>query len=88
MLREFWANFSDEITCQITMQPFETIGIPSPDECVGVAGLTVSLVVLTVAVSIHVLIFDSIWTWIAMVGGLLIGWVSVMYCVVWGQQAR
>ena len=67
------------------MQPYEWLGLPSPEECVGVAGLTISLGVLTLGIVIHVAVAASIWTWGLIVLGLFIGWVSFLYCVVWGQ---
>ena len=67
------------------MQPYETLGIPSPDECIGVGGLTVSLAILTVAIVIHLFVASSIWSLGLIIAGLFIGWVSFMYCVVWGE---
>ena len=68
-----------------SMEPYESLGLPSPDECIGVGGLTLSLIILTVGILAHILIADTLWTFGMIVAGLLIGWLSVMYCVVWGQ---
>ncbi len=68
------------------MQPYETLGLPSPDECIGIGGLTVSLAILTVGIVIHLLITSSIWSLGLIIVGLFIGWVSFMYCVVWGED--
>lgn len=65
------------------MEPFATLGIPSPAECPGILGLLFSVVAALVGV---------VWLF-AYAGGLgsfllialagLVGWVSFMYCVVW-----
>ena len=68
------------------MQPYETLGIPSPDECVGIGGLTVSLAILTTGIALYLFVAETIWIWMLIVLGLFIGWVSVMYCVVWGGE--
>ena len=67
------------------MEPYESLGLPSPDECIGVGGLTLSLMILTIGILSHIFIADSIWTFGMIIAGLLIGWLSFMYCIVWGQ---
>lgn len=65
----------------------ETLGVPSPDECVGVAGVAVSLVGLTVGVALLLLFQGGFLTWALVIASLLVGWVSFMYCVVWGESS-
>ena len=68
------------------MQPYETLGVPSPDECIGMGGLTVALVILTVGIVIHLLVQATIWSFGLIVLGLFVGWVSFIYCGLWGQR--
>lgn len=68
------------------MQPYETLGLPSPDECIGIAGLTISLLILTIGITIHFFITQSVLTFSVIVIGLFIGWVSFIYCGLWGQR--
>jgi hypothetical protein len=65
---------------------FETAGIPSPDECVGVAGLSVSLVGLTLGVAALVLLDQTFPAFAVLVASAVVGWVSFIYCVVWGES--
>ena len=67
------------------MQPYEYLGLPSPDECVGVIGLTASLLLLTIGVATHLFVADTIWSLGVIITGLFVGWVSFMYCIVWGR---
>lgn len=69
------------------MGVFETLGVPSPDECIGVAGLSVSLVGLTVGVLALLVLNLGFLAWALVVASLLVGWVSFLYCVVWGESA-
>lgn len=65
---------------------FETLGVPSPDQCVGVAGLTVALVGLTLGL-VGVLVLElGFAAWAVVVASLFVGWVSFLYCVVWGES--
>ena len=67
------------------MHPYDYLGLPSPDECIGVVGLTASLILLTIGIGLHLFVVDSIWTFGVIIAGLFVGWVSFMYCLVWGQ---
>ena len=68
------------------MQPYETLGLPSPGDCIGVLGLSVSLVILTIGIVVHLLILATIWSFVLIVAGLFIGWVSIIYCGLWTQR--
>jgi hypothetical protein len=68
------------------MGVYERLGVPSPGECVGVAGLTVSLVGFTVGVVAMVALEQTLPGFVLLVGSLLVGWVSFIYCVVWGES--
>jgi uncharacterized membrane protein len=65
---------------------YERLGIPSPDECVGVLGLAASLFGVTVGVAALFLLEQSLPGFAIVVGSLLIGWASFIYCVVWGES--
>ncbi len=68
------------------MQPYETLGLPSPDECIGVIGLTVSLALLTVGIVIHLFVAATVWSFAVIVAGLFVGWTSFIYCGLWSQR--
>lgn len=65
------------------MEPFETLGIPSPDECLGMVGLLVGLAGV-VAGLVWLLAYDGATpSFVLVVLSLLVGWVSVLYCTTW-----
>lgn len=68
------------------MSVSERLGIPSPDECVGVVGLVVSLVGVTVGVVALLVFSEELAVVAVIIASLLLGWVSVLYCVVWGES--
>ena len=68
------------------MQPYETLGLPSPEECAGIAGLTVGLVLVTVGVVLHVFVWGTVASFSVVVLGLFISWVSFIYCGLWAQR--
>ena len=70
----------------LRMQPYETLGLPSPDECIGVVGLTTSLLILTIGIVVHLFVVATIWSFALIVAGLFIGWVSIIYCGLWSQR--
>lgn len=68
------------------MSVFETLGIPSPDQCVGVVGLSISLVGMTIGVAALAYYEQSLPVFGIIVASLFIGWVSFLYCVIWGES--
>ena len=66
---------------------YERLGVPSPDECVGVAGLTISLIGMTIGVAALFSLEQTFPAFATIVGSLLVGWVSFLYCVVWGESS-
>jgi hypothetical protein len=66
---------------------YERLGVPSPDECVGVAGLTISLIGVTIGVAALFFLEQTLPAFATIVGSLLVGWVSFLYCVVWGESS-
>jgi hypothetical protein len=68
------------------MEPFDTLGLPSPDECLGVLGLIVSIVGAIVGI-VWLIRFDGqILSFVLIVLSAVLGWVSFMYCEVWEQS--
>lgn len=68
------------------MEPFDTLGIPSPDECLGILGLIVSFVGAAIGI-VWLFFYDGqTWSFILVVLSALLGWVSFMYCEVWEQS--
>jgi len=65
---------------------YERLGVPSPNECVGVGGLTVALIGLTIGVAALFVLEQSFPAFVVIVASLLAGWVSFLYCVVWGES--
>lgn len=68
------------------MQPYETLGLPDPGECVGVVGLTVGFAILTVGILMHLFVLENVYSFSIIVLGLFIGWVSFIYCGLWAQR--
>ena len=68
------------------MSVFESIGLPSPDECVGVLGLSISLIGITIGVGALLFLESTVPAFVLVVASLLVGWVSFLYCVVWGES--
>ena len=64
----------------------DSLGIPSADECIGVFGLTVALIGITIGITGILLFGLEFAAWAVVVASLLIGWVSFLYCVVWGES--
>ena len=62
------------------------LAVPPPDECIGVVGLSVALVGLTIGVIGVALLGWTFAGWALVVASLLVGWVSFLYCVVWGES--
>jgi hypothetical protein len=66
------------------MQPFDFLGVPGPDDCLGMVGVLVSIVLIIAggtAIAVtggSILAFGSI-----AVGGVL-AWSSIAYCLAWG----
>jgi len=70
----------------MAMEPFDTLGLPSPDECLGVLGLIVSIVGAIVGI-VWLIRFDGqILSFVLIVLSAVLGWVSFMYCEVWEQS--
>lgn len=68
------------------MQPFDYLGLPSPDECIGILGLIVS-VVAAIAGSLWLIQYDGgVWSFVVIALSGLLGWVSFMYCGAWNQS--
>jgi len=71
---------------RMAMEPFDTLGLPSPDECLGVLGLIVSIVGAIVGI-VWLIRFDGqILSFVLIVLSAVLGWVSFMYCEVWEQS--
>jgi len=68
------------------VQPFDALGLPSPDECLGVLGLLVGILGGIVGV-VWLFFYDgSIPSFVLIAVSALVGWVSFMYCEVWEQS--
>lgn len=65
----------------------ESLGIPSPDECIGIFGLTAALIGITIGITAILLFGLEFAAWVVVVASLLVGWVSFLYCVVWGESS-
>lgn len=68
------------------MQPFDTLGLPGPDECLGMAGLLVSLLVAIVALTWFAVFQGGVPAFGLLATGVLLGISSFIYCVIWGQS--
>lgn len=68
------------------MQPFDWLGLPSPDECLGILGLLISVVGAALGV-LWLFVYDGgIPSFVLIVLSALLGWISFMYCGVWEQS--
>jgi hypothetical protein len=66
------------------MQPFDFIGVPGPDDCLGIAGLLLAiLLVINGAIGVFVSP-GSLAAFSSIAIGVVLGGVSVMYCLLWG----
>ena len=65
---------------------FERLGVPSPDECLGIVGLSLALFGLTVGVVWLLLLDGEFYAWALVVASLFVGWASFLYCIVWGES--
>lgn len=68
------------------MEPFDTLGLPSPDECLGALGLIISIVGAVVGIVWLIRYDGQILSFGLIVLSALLGWVSFMYCEVWEQS--
>lgn len=70
------------------MQPFDFLGVPGPDECLGMAGVLVGIALiitggLTIAVT-----GGSIPAFGATAVGGVLAWSSIAYCLAWGPLSE
>jgi len=68
------------------MQPFDSLGLPSPDECPGILGLLVSFAGAIVGVVWLFFYGGPVWSYVLIILSGLLGWLSFMYCEVWEQS--
>lgn len=68
------------------MEPFDTLGIASPDECLGVLGLIISILGAILGIVWLIWYTGGIPSFALIVLSALLGWVSFMYCEVWEQS--
>lgn len=51
----------------------ETLSVPSLDECIGIVGLSISLVGLTIGIAALLLLNVTSLAWVLVVGSLFVG---------------
>jgi len=68
------------------MDPFDTLGLPSPDECIGMVGLIVSVLGAIVGIVWLTVYEGQILSFALVVASAFLGWISFMYCEVWEQS--
>jgi hypothetical protein len=68
------------------MQPFDILGLPGPDECLGMAGLLVSVLAAIVALIWLGVFQGGVSAFGLLAIGVLLGISSFIYCVIWGQS--
>lgn len=68
------------------MEPFDALGVPSPDECWGMLGLMLSILGTIVGIVWLFWFEGQLWSFLLIVLSALLGWVSFMYCQVWEQS--
>ena len=68
------------------MEPFDTLGLPSPDECLGTLGLIVSIAGAVVGIVWLISFGGQLGGFVLIALSALLGWVSFMYCEVWEQS--
>lgn len=68
------------------MEPFDTLGLPSPEECPGMLGLIVSVLGAIVGILWLIIYSGGVWSFALIALSGLLGWVSFMYCGVWEQS--
>lgn len=52
----------------------------------GVVGLTIALIGITIGIGALLFFKVGFLAWAHIVAGLFLGWVSFLYCVVWGES--
>lgn len=70
----------------LLMQPYKSLGLPDPDECIGIAGLTMSVIVAITALAWLMFYQGGLVSFGVIVLAALVGWVSFMYCETWEGQ--
>lgn len=68
------------------MEPFDTLGLPSPDECPGILGVVVSLFGGIAGLAWLILYNGFLWSFLLIIASAFLGWVSFMYCVAWDRS--
>jgi len=68
------------------MQPFDALGLPSPDECPGILGLLVSVVGAVLGIVWLFVYSGPVWSYVLIILSALLGWLSFMYCEGWEQS--
>jgi hypothetical protein len=70
------------------MEPFDSLPIPSPDECLGGIGVLISIVGAVFGLVWLTAWNGGVWSFGFVVACGFLGWVSFMTCVAWGQTER
>jgi len=65
------------------MQPYEALGLPDPDECIGIAGLTISVIVAVIGLAWLLVYQGGLASFGLVILAAFVGWVSFMYCESW-----
>jgi len=68
------------------MQPFDVLGLPPPDECLGMPGLLVSVIAAIVALPWATVFQGGVPAFGLLGLGVLAGISSVIYCTIRGRS--
>lgn len=68
------------------MQPFDLLGVPSPNECWGMVGLLVSILLVLSGWRGVVAAPGTTVAFALIASGVVLGISSFMYCLMWGQS--
>ncbi|MFC7057262.1 hypothetical protein [Halovenus salina] len=66
------------------MQPFDFLGVPGPDDCLGMAGVLVSIVLIIAGGATVGVTGGSISAFGSIAVGGVLAWSSIAYCLAWG----
>ena len=69
------------------MQPFDLLGLPSPEDCYGMIGVLVSLVMALIAFVWVGLFQGGTSAFLLLALGVVLGISSFIYCMIWGQSS-
>ena len=68
------------------MQPFDLLGLPSPEDCYGMIGVLVSLVMALIAFVWVGLFQGGTSAFLLLALGVVLGISSFIYCAIWEQS--